>query len=280
MQETSALYKNLLLMDNHYFETKVVIDGHEINQSGIMSVNRQRPGMYEAKPTVGGALASTLNLTILKPSFTIPKMAEIKVYVRVCAGDAAGGSMIDGLLPVEDATIQNGYLVFGQDSGASIVNDYIVINNSSDVSEWLLQGIYYIDTRKTAGTYVETVQITAYDAMMKAEQDYPSTSHAWSYLDTSVVAEIAATMGVSVDSRVGGYLTAGYMIELPTNYTMREVLENIAACYCGNFVITSEGKLMFVPLYGLDPPEIGNYLADSNGTTALTFGNEGWYVIV
>lgn len=283
MQETSALYKQILANPNHYFETRVDINNHPVLEYQIRSVRRERTGMMENKPTVGGALASTLELTINKPVFTIPKMAEIKVWVRAVADSGGGGgSLIGDYLEVDDASIQNGYLVFGPDSGASIENDYIVITGGGGegASEWIQQGVYYIDTREYIDSEVETIKITAFDAMMKAEQDYPDTNHNWPYLDKNVVSEIAQTIGVPVDSRVNGFLTAGYMVELPTNYTMREALENIAASYCGNFVITSEGKLMFVPLWGLDPVEDGNYLADSDGTTALTFGNEGWYIIV
>lgn len=160
---------------------------------------------------------------------------------------------------------------------------YERICNSSQQSDWLMQGVFFVDTRSESNNDdgLKTIKIHGYDAMMKCEQDYPNTNHNWPYLDKSVVAEIASTIGVSVDSRTNGFLTAGYMIDLPLGYTMRETLGHIAAMNCGNFVITSEGKLLFVPLYGLNSDEwlTGNYLADENGN-ALTFGNEGWYILV
>lgn len=154
--------------------------------------------------------------------------------------------------------------------------------NASQQSEWLQAGVYYVDTRKKNESVgaIGSVSISAYDAMMKFEQDYPSTNHAWPYADMSVITEMASAVGVSVDSRTSGFITAGHMIELPSNYTMREVLGRIAAMYAGNFVISAEGKLLFVPLYGLtDDLVSGYYLADENGN-ALTFGNEGWYILV
>lgn len=236
MQTTSALYKTIIA-GTHWFETKISIAGNEIAESGIVSMSRSRPGFSGEKPSIGGALSSTLNLKIMKPSFTIPRMAEIDVFVRV--------------------------------------------KNKTQTSEWLAQGVYFIDTRKTNESVnaVATVEIAAYDAIAKAEADYPSTDHDWPYLDKSVVAEIASAIGVTVDSRTNQFLTASYMINLPSEYTMRETLEHIAAAYGGNFVVTSDNKLLFVPLYGFDYEESGYYLADESGN-ALVFGNEGWYILV
>lgn len=235
--QTHPTNYDTIIAGEHWFETQVTIDGNAVGETSIMSINRSRPGMPENKPSVGGALSATLNLTILKPSFSIPKLATIVVKVRA--------------------------------------------RNSSQTSGWLNQGTFYVDTRKhneSAGS-LGTIQITAYDSMAKAEADYPSVNHSWPYLDKSVVAEIATAIGVTVDSRTNSFLTSGYMIDLPLGYTMRETLEHIAAAYGGNFVITADNKLLFVPLYGFEPRVIGNYLADTNGD-ALVFGNEGWCILV
>lgn len=240
MQETSALYKSIIATEPHWFETYITVNGNTVNEDEIFSLDRSRPGMSQNYPTVGGALSSTLTLTILNPSFTIPKMAEIKVYYRA--------------------------------------------KNDTQTSEWIAAGTYYIDTRAHNQSYngIDTLDITAFDAMMKGEKEYPDTAHDWPYTDISVVAEIASTIGVTVDSRTYQFLTSGYQIEAPTGYVMREVLEHIAAMYGGNFVITAENKLLFVPLYGLDPEEnlTGSYLAAEGSTDALTFGGEGWYILV
>ena len=240
MQTTSDLYKQIVATDGHWFETKISLAGHELAESQIIALEREDQAMTLKKPSVGGALASSLALTIVTPSFTIPHMAEIDVFIRA--------------------------------------------RTDSLTSEWLPAGVYFIDTRTHDQTPagVGLLRITAYDAMLKGEQDYPDTTHNWPYPDKSVVAEIAATLGVSVDSRTNGFLTVGYMIDLPIGYTVRETLEHIAAAYGGNFSITAENKLLFVPLYGLDPEDeiVGNYLAAEGGTDALTFGDEGWYILV
>lgn len=238
MQATSSLYKSIV-SGEHEFETKISIAGNEIGEDKIFSIRRDVLGVSGNKPTVGGALSSTLKITVATPSFAIPRMAEIDIFVRA--------------------------------------------KNNAQTSEWIRQGVYFIDTRKVTNNNdgLNVLTINGYDAMMKAEQDYPDTNHNWPYLDKNVVAEIASAIGVSVDSRTNSFLTAGYMIDLPIGYTMRETLEHIATMYCGNFVMSNDGKLLLVPLYGLAADEwlTGNYLADGNGS-ALTFGNEGWYILV
>lgn len=241
MQNTSALYNQIIESPLHFFETKVVVNGNDVNQNNLFSVDRSRPGVGNEFPSIGSALSATLTMTMLNQSFTIPEMAEIKVYCRAVMVDDSQQTRVE--------------------------------------SEWLSQGTYYIDTREL--TEANTLVITAYDAMLKAEKQYPSTNHAWPYSDIAVVREIAADIGCTVDSRTVALMTADIMISLPASYTEREVLSYIASAYSGNFVITDENALLLVPLYGNnDDFLVGNYLADDDGTTALLFGNEGWFILV
>lgn len=237
MQTTSALYKSIVAGE-HYFETKITLNGNEVTEDKIISLERTRPGISGNGPTVGGALCSTIRMTIINPAYTIPERAEIKVYVRA--------------------------------------------SNGTQTSEWIQSGTYYIDTRARKATYnaVETIEFTAFDALILTDQDYPDTEHDWPYYDIHVVQEIASTIGVTVDSRTIGFLTSRYSINLPSGYTMRETLQNIAALYGGNFVMTDSNTLLFVPLYGIDPDITGYYLADRDGTTALMMGDEGWFILV
>ena len=144
--------------------------------------------------------------------------------------------------------------------------------NATQQSEWLSQGVYYIDTReRTVTEYGESVlELHGYDAMLKAEQMYNGRITGDS-TDIQMVNEIAYQMGVSVDSRTNTLMTAAYNIPLPTGYSYREVLGYIAAMYVGCFIITDEGKLRLVSITEL-PPET-NYLIDEQGD-AITFGGD------
>lgn len=290
MQETSALYKQIIATEPHWFETKIAIlraNGveSEIGEDKLFSLDRSRPGMNQNIPSIGGALASTLTTTFLKPSYKIPKMGRIKVYIRAVCDESSGSDtyIVNGVVNGDFQMLDGDILDLGPN--ASLVNDVVVFSESSTTrleSEWIAAGTYYVDTRANNQSGIDTLDITAFDAMMFAEADYPNTTHVWPCRDTNVVNEIAAQIGVEVDSRTYTFMQSGYMIDLPINYVMREVLEHIAAMYCGNFIITAENKLLLVPLMGLDPESnvTGNYLADEDKTTALTFGNEGWYILV
>jgi hypothetical protein len=161
---------------------------------------------------------------------------------------------------------------------------YYRAKNNTQTSEWIAAGTYYIDTRAHNQSYngIDTLDITAFDAMMKAEEDYPDTEHDWPVLDSYVINEIAAKLQVAVDTRTWNFVTQGYPINVPTGYCMREVLEHIAGMYGGNFIITPANQLLFVPLFGTDPEAnlTGTYLAQDGSSNALTFGNEGWYILV
>lgn len=286
MQTTSALYKEIIATEPHWFETYITVNGNTVNENEIFSLDRSRPGMSQNYPSIGGALSSTLTLTILNPSFSIPKMAEIKVYYRAVCGKTSGSDpyLVNGVVSGGDMSMSGDTLVL---PNATLSNGIVTFSSSSTttkVSEWIKAGTYYIDTRAHNQSYngIDTLDITAFDAMMKAEEDYPDTEHDWPVLDSYVINEIAAKLQVAVDPRTWNFVTQGYPINVPTEFSMREVLERIAGYYGGNFIITAANQLLFVPLYGLDPEAnlAGSYLCAEGGTEALTFGSEGWYILV
>jgi hypothetical protein len=86
--------------------------------------------------------------------------------------------------------------------------------------------------------------ITAYDRMLAAERDFPSS--AGSMTMSAAVTHIANQLGITVDSRNS---IAPYSIDSPVGvYTMREVLCGIAAASGGNFIITENNKLRLISL--------------------------------
>lgn len=146
------------------------------------------------------------------------------------------------------------------------------ICNDTQQSEWLAQGIYYIDTRETTRNEdgLDVLTLHGYDAMLKAEQMYNGRITGDS-TDTAMVDEIAYQMGVNVDARTYALMTGGYTIPFPTGYTYREVLGYIAAAYAGCFIMSDVGELRLVSITEL-PPET-NYLIDSLGDW-ITFGGD------
>ena len=147
------------------------------------------------------------------------------------------------------------------------------LNDGTTQSEWLPKGTFYIDTRDEGNGIIS---ITAYDAMLKADQNYTTSGNqgGWPKTDLQVVQNICSRIGVTLDSRTQAILTGGYQIQYPgfgeDAYTMRELLQFIAQMYAGNFWINDMNKLMLVGL-GDFPPET-NYLVTENGDAILIGG--------
>ena len=190
--------------------------------------------LFSDEPSVGNCYSAEIDVVMIVPNATIPQMAEMKPYVRLVG----------------------------------------VVNDVETTSDWIPQGVFYIDTREQSdeNSYYPLLTIHGYDAMLMAEALYPSDDAAnYPMDDTDVVDLIADTIGIEVDDRTYDIMTDGYEINLPATYTMREVLSYIGSMYAGNFCISAEGKLRLVGL--TDIGEETNYLIDDTGY-AITFGGD------
>lgn len=225
MQNTSALYRQILAQDNHWFESKIRINGTDYGESMLMSLSTSS-SMFSGNPEVGRAISGEISLSMIAPSNTIPRMAKVEPFVRACAK-----------LP-----------------GAA-----------AQYSEWLPKGVFYIDTRETTknGDGLNILTIHGYDAMLFAEQDFAGTSIDFPAVDTDIVAEIASTMGVQVDERTYDIMTDAYTLPLPSGYSLREILGYIASMYVGSFIMSETGELRLVSI--LELPQETNYLIDNAG---------------
>lgn len=134
------------------------------------------------------------------------------------------------------------------------------IVNDTNYSEWLPNGIFYVDTRDIdEDLHVGTFQ--CYDSMLKAEQVYKDITgvKTWPIGDLECVNNICSLMGIQFDDR--GWETefsTGSKVGYPNEKTMREVLSEIAVAHCGNFIITYTGKLRLIPFKGWLPVQYLN----------------------
>ena len=162
---------------------------------------------------------------------------------------------------------------FGDLPARARIVPYTRLSDGVRQSEWIQHGVFYIDTRseKEYGPDLKTIIIHGYDDMLKAEQDYPASTLAWPARDTDVVREIAAFIGVSIDSRTIPIMNRGYSIQYPTGYSCRDVLGYIAAAYAGCFIMSDLGELRLVTIHGI--PRETRYLIDSAGFS-ITFGGD------
>ena len=174
------------------------------------------------------------------------------------------GSPRLGLAPAGELSLSL-YLDSGSVPRMAEIRPYFRVVNDSRQSEWIAKGVYFVDTRE-ADTTTGLLTLQAYDSMLKGEVKYPSTSHTWPYSDINTVTEIATFLGVAVDAQTTSLMTAGFMIPLPAQYTLRETLQYIGALYGGSFVITDQNTLRLIPLWSVKTTED----APLGGTHRLT----------
>ena len=223
MQTVSALWTTLLANSRH-FEFKATINGVDYGHDKIVSYEIKRAAFD--KLSIGNAVASTLEMSFF-PAGTIPKMAQINCYVRAKTA-----------YDTEVVTDETGTPIMTDDG-------YYLASKVAQTSEWLPFGIFWIDTRETEAAS-GMMKITAYDAMMKSETAYTDNTGTYPMAMSSAVAYICTQLGWTQDSRNS---VAGYTIDSPTGiYTMREVLQYIAAASGGNWIITESGALRLVKL--------------------------------
>lgn len=251
MQDTSQIanYAELLTAE-HIVETKIAINNVEYNESVLLSVSTTGGLFADSVPMVGSCVSGEIDLSLLMPQESIPRMAVIKPYIRLVGH------------------------VIGCVAGLAVAGISVVGTESGDkYSGWLQKGVYFIDTRSVTANDdgVDVLSVHGFDAMLKAEAPYPADTTTYPQSDIYVVNTIAHAMGINVDARTTAMMNKNYQINLPATYTMREVLGNIASMYAGNFIISDVGELRLVGLtdIGVDT----RLLTDEQGNH-ITFGTD------
>ena len=132
-----------------------------------------------------------------------------------------------------------------------------------DDTAWIPKGTFWINTREE-DPLMNTVTLHCVDAMMFGEQDFiPEDSNLppWNDETMRTVANMcvqkinASTTGVNVvfDNPNDIQNTAPYILNAPpVGYTVRQILSGIAAAHGGNFIITPQNHLRFIPLIPTD----------------------------
>lgn len=279
MQNVSPTYERLSKSTNKWYETKLVIDDvGEFGEDQLFSISTNIE-MFRRQPDIGSAVSAEINVSMLMPSAEIPRMACLRPYVRI-AGTAAKSSAVtieNGVLTSPYASYSNGKITFSAESGATVVNGVLTFPVDSTeelMSEWIPQGVFYVDTREVTANNngLNILTLHGFDAMLKAEQPYSSNATVSDAPDTDYVQAIADAIGVEVDSRTWDIMR-GYTMPFPLGYSMREVLGYIASSYIGSFVMTDEGKLRLVSLLGLPDRPGESLLGDEHGN-AIVFGDD------
>lgn len=238
MQTTDANYKELFDSGDYIAEAKVVIDGITYEQNKLYNMSVHRKMFKENKPMIGCAVSGEIELSVDDPGRVFSRQAKIVPYYR--------------------------------------------LRNKTKVSSWIQKGTYYIDTRDI-DEETGRIDIHGYDALRLAERVYPSSTLTWSATSPTafdVMKEIMTflTGATDVNSNPSRYIeqetidkinATRHIIGFPAQYTMREVLESIAAIYGGNFIMSDNGKLKLVSFVGAYEETF--YLITETGRR-ITFG--------
>ena len=280
MQSVSADYKRIQKANDKVYETKLVIDDvGEFDEHDLMSVSTSIE-MFHGSPTVGTAVSQEINVSMLMPSVSIPRMACLRPYIRVkgTAPKSSAVTIANEKLSSTYASYSSGKVSFASGSGVSVVGEAVAFpadGTEELTSEWIPQGVFYIDTRKVSANYngIPVLTLHGFDAMLKAEQDYSSNETVGDAKDKAYVQSIADSIGVEVDPRTWEVMGQGRVIPMPLGYTMREILGYIASAYVGAFVMTEQGKLRLVSLLGL-PSYDDTHLLCTNDRYVILFGGD------
>ena len=186
-----------------------------------------------------------VKLNIAGTDYGMDVLASLKTSVA----PFGTGSPVIGLAPAAEITASL-YLASSSVPRMATLRPYVRLVSSDDpavVSEWLPQGVFYVDTREQDASGVLTLH--GYDAMLKFDRAQPYSTLQWPATDIDVVNELCTILGLTVDARTTALMTGGFRINLPAQYTMRETLKYIAALYGGSFVLTAAGALRLLPLW-------------------------------
>ena len=254
MQETSSLYKQLLADPGHWKEYALVV-----GESGVL-VNE-----HSEKITFGGTailVASSGADSGFRENAIISMSTQKSIFpdsTPTVGNCIAGQITVDMVRPKGDIPRR------------ARLSPYVRLTNGVEHSEWIQKGVFFIDHREYSGEENERMVISGYDHIILTEADFPSSTDEWPRMDIDVARDIASAIGTSVDARTPKIMNKGYKINYPAEYSMREVLENIAAMYAGSFVMSDTGELLLVTMFGI--PKETSYLIDRAGF-AITFGGD------
>lgn len=274
MRDTSLItnFDTIYATGDYEVETKLNINGVDYGEDKLISL-QTTPSLFSDVPSVGNCMSAEIYVEMLMPSAFIPTMAEMRPYVRL-KGTTTPTNLVDQKKLITTGEVTGTLWSITENAYVTDTTLNLITEETITYSDWIPQGVFYIDTRERTDFEVTTsvLSIHGYDAMLMAEALYPEDDPAgYPKTDVDVVDFIAETMGLEVDDRTYDIMTEAYEINLPATYTMREVLGNIASMYAGNFCISFEGRLRLVGL-----TDIGietSFLTDQQGE-AIVFGED------
>ena len=153
------------------------------------------------------------------------------------------------------------------------INVFVRLTLEREVSEWIPKGEFFFSTRKT-DKRTGHMTVHGFDAMRRTGETWLTPDYdrrSWPMPPMEAARDIAGRIDVELDPRTAldPAFPVGYPVDENGDLAMDDILSGLAVANAGNWIITDEGKLLFLRL-GDIPPET-NYLVDEYGD-AITFG--------
>ncbi len=209
MQNVSALY-NSILSGPHRFEYKAVIAGTEYPQGKILSIRTS--GCVFDDFGIGQANAASLELSIA-PQGVIPRMAEIRLYVRAANDTLRSEWLPKGVFFIDTRKTD--------DTGIMTITGYDAMLKS--------EVIFFKEGSWVSQSALEVVQTIAADMSVSVDAG-----------TLDLLAETGYQIPFVPEAGDGGT-------------TSREMLCIIGAMHAGNWAITDDGKLKLYVLTDIAP---------------------------
>lgn len=135
MQTVSELYRSILNDRRHTKEVKAVIGGVEYGKDKIVSCSTSGGLFSDSTLSVGGCVSREIDLSLRNPG-EIPRMAEIRLYVRLVLDDQASEWLPKGVFYIDtrSKTYDNVLSLHGYD--AMMKAEQTWLTSEYDTEHW------------------------------------------------------------------------------------------------------------------------------------------------
>ncbi|WFR60875.1 hypothetical protein P9222_20310 [Paenibacillus amylolyticus] len=219
----SPIYADYLKRPDREFIVKAIVGSEEYDDTKIVDFSIENSLSLTDGFAIGTAIPSKLTIK-LRTNEVIPANARIMPYLSL---SMRGMTWLQAQYPWED----------------------MHISWTGTGTDWLPLGEFYVDDRervKDVWTFVCYDKLVFADAAYVSSLTYPATQRA-------VFNEICNRLGWTYDSSV--VINAAYQIQAgPAGYTMRQVLQYIAAANSASLYIDKAGIVKFKRFTASDEP--------------------------
>ena len=149
------------------------------------------------------------------------------------------------------------------------IKPYFRIKNATKVSPWYQKGQYYINTIiLVVVTFCIQFVTSTLAAYSLAFMEYRGKALVFVIIFMQIIINNNPSAYIEQDT-ISKLTAIARLVNFPAQYSMREVLESIAAMYGGNFVMSDTGKLSLVGFVSVREDTF--YLVTETGIR-ITFG--------